>query len=142
MINEHEVYIKRETADLLKTAGYNWTTPQGYLSSSGLLTSGYFSNNSDYGIAAPTLEVAQRWLREVKNISVEIERYETPNPLARELFEVVYEKTVEKSFAYTVNVIDANNESIYDSLYFDTYEEAQENGIINALKELINGQNS
>ena len=142
MINEHEVYVKRETADLLKKAGYNWTTPQGYLSSSGLLTSGHFSNNSDYGVAAPTLEVAQRWLREVKNISVEIERYETPNPVARELFETVYEKTVEKSFAYAVNVIDANNESIYDSLYFDTYEEAQESGIINALNILINGQDS
>lgn len=142
MIDEHEVYVKRETAYLLKKAGFNWMVPQGYLSSSGLLTSGHFSNNSDYGVAAPTLDVAQKWLREVKNISVETERYETPNPVARELFETVYEKTVEKSFAYAVNVIDSNNESIYDGLYFDTYEEAQESGIINALNELINGQDS
>ena len=26
MIDEHEVYVKRETAELLKKAGYNWAT--------------------------------------------------------------------------------------------------------------------
>ena len=55
MIDEHEVYVKRETADLLRKAGFDWTVSHGYLSSSGMFISGHFSNNSNYGVSAHTL---------------------------------------------------------------------------------------
>lgn len=68
----HEAYVNIETAKLLKQAGFNWTCENGYLTHSGLFTSGHFSNNSDNGVAAPTLDVAKRWLREVKHYNLEI----------------------------------------------------------------------
>ena len=66
----HETHVSIETAKLLKQAGFDWTCENGYLAHSGLFTSGHFSNNSENGIAAPTLEVVKRWLREVKGIEI------------------------------------------------------------------------
>ena len=68
----HETHVSIETAKLLKQAGFDWTCENGYLAHSGLFTSGHFSNNSENGIAAPTLDVAQKWLRDIKNCQVEI----------------------------------------------------------------------
>lgn len=131
MIDEHEVYVKRETADLLKKAGYNWMTPQGYLISSGLLTSGHFSNNSNYGVSAPTLEVAQRWLREIKNIEVTVEWCVVVKGVIHSYNERTYEYHIEgQKFAFG------------DRCGYKTYEEAKEAAITEVLNILINGQNS
>ena len=134
MIDEHEVYVKRETAELLKKAGYNWATPQGYLSSSGLLTSGHFSNNSDYGVSAPTLEVAQRWLR---NNGFEIVVLADCDSIG-----VFYKVYVLHHYDSDWSQKYLKDEFGYGNKIFSNFEEAQENGIINALNNLLNGQDS
>ena len=130
-MNEHEVYVKRETADLLRKAGFNWTVSNGYLSSSGLLTSGHFSNNSDYGTAAPTLEIAERWLRDVKNVEVTVDWCAVFKGVILPFNSRCYEYHIEgEKFAYG------------DRAGFKTHEEAEEAAITEALNILINGQGS
>lgn len=144
-MSTHEVYCSLDICKLLKEAGFDWNTLTYYpiddevLNERALVGSNvaFNHNRDDSAYSAPTIDVTQRWLRKVKNIFVEVTRYETINPLARELFEAVYDKTVDQSFAYGVNVLDANNESIYDEDCFLTYEEAQEAGIKKVLEIIL-----
>ena len=137
MIDEHEVYVKRETAELLKKAGYNWMTQQGYLSSSGLLTSGHFSNDSDYGVAAPTLDVAKRWLREIKNYHIMLEYDLNIGFAGQELYDF------EKIRAYILTNRSYSNVCVFQTDDYTTQDEADENAIIKAVKLIIeNGESS
>ena len=71
-MNEHESYVSLETAELLNKVGFGWNCRGLYIGTAFL--DAYFNdvvNCTDYKkIQAPTLEVAQRWLREVKNIEI------------------------------------------------------------------------
>lgn len=64
-------YVSLETAKLLKQAGFDWHTNLVYVDDK-LLTNPYTAdwNNTipDTYTSAPTLDVAQKWLREVKGI--------------------------------------------------------------------------
>jgi len=81
-------------------------------------------NGFQFYYSAPTLEVAQRWLREVKNISVYISstRYS------------YYEYVIRKinQLNYSDNTILALTTGM-----FYTYEDAQESGIKNALEIIL-----
>jgi len=138
----HEYYVSLEVAKLLKEAGFDWEC-QYYIHAytqeivDSIKAHKKLYRNEDVDFSSPTLEVAQRWLREVKNIFIEVTRYETIHPLARELIEAIYDETVDKSFAYGVNVLDVNNESIYDGDCFLTYEESLEAGIKKALEIIL-----
>ena len=94
----HETYVSIETAKLLKQAGFDWeidTFYQRYYEGDGhdnsIPTEEFVLHNADYAhcsnwnntpltnlngilhrLSAPTLEVAQKWLREVKNCQIEI----------------------------------------------------------------------
>ena len=67
----HEIYVSIETAKLLKQAGFDWYTNLVYVYDK-LLTNPYTAdwNNTipDTYTSAPTLDIAQKWLREVKGI--------------------------------------------------------------------------
>ena len=77
-MDKNKTYVSLETAKLLKKAGFTWECSEYYKNNNDSLIWGYcYDWNSqqtpgvDY-VSAPTLEVAQKWLREVKNCQIEI----------------------------------------------------------------------
>ena len=78
----HESYVSLEIAKLLKKLGFKWgcraawdlTFPdEPYLNYDAVYQTD-FNNDVDDILYAPTLSVAQRWLREVKKLYIEIRR--------------------------------------------------------------------
>ena len=124
----HECYVSPEVAKLLREAGFDWECKEYYYN---FTTTGWslnfddnfvnWNNWSERYISAPTLEVAQRWLRKVKQCYVHV------YPMFS------FEGTLEYYFVevtYPSSCAIKQNE-------FNTYEEAQEAGIKKAL-EIIN----
>ena len=125
----HEYYISLEVAQLLKQAGFDWRCRKCY--NNGVL----FDMESDeireqcpqhssYDVLAPTLDVAQRWLRVVKEIHLYV------RPI---LDEHKYVVTVVVDDLMWGQVNDNNG----TSKRFNTYEEAQEAGIKKALEIIL-----
>lgn len=122
-MNTHESYCSLETAKMLKEAGFDWdcrgirvldseNDPEPVFSTAtfkyhGTEVEGYIK------LPAPTLDVAQRWLREVKDEYVVIE--------------------IVAPSVYKVSILgrDCTSKS------FKTYEEAQEAGIKKALELIL-----
>jgi hypothetical protein len=77
-MNTHETYVSLETAKLLKEVGFDWGVQSFYIPGAlrklQFIECGctYFEdcNRKADLYSAPTLNVAQRWLREVKNIQI------------------------------------------------------------------------
>ena len=130
----HECYVSLEVAKLLKDTGFDWECKEYYYN---FATTGWslsFDDNfvnwnswSERYISAPTLDVAQRWLREVKNIDINIL---TDFDSVKRLYYVRY---VVKDGHYKTYYITKNQSYVY----FNTYEEAQEAGINEALEILL-----
>ena len=78
-------------------------------------------------LSAPTLAVAQRWFREEKNIAIDIKSNKQGN----------YNFMVHR-----INMVDYTLPSVFcvSACKFNTYEEALENGIQNALVPLLNDE--
>ena len=77
-MNTHETYVSLEVAKLLKQAGFDWSCQSAwdltfpdepYLNYDAIYPVD-FRNNLDDVFYAPTLAVAQKWLREVKECDV------------------------------------------------------------------------
>lgn len=72
----HEQFIELETARLARKAGFDWRTYPHYQDIYGdkLLEAGLSGNWNYYKdcYSAPTQSVLQRWLRETKNIHIQI----------------------------------------------------------------------
>ena len=132
----HEYYVSLEVAKLLKEAGFKWlintTYRDGVLMRQGNLLCDNF-NGRQYENAvrheffsAPTLDVAQRWLREVKNCFIMID---------------VFVHNLDKNNIYcTYNWIVYLDDERYSSSNWDDtryYEVAQEAGIEKALKLIL-----
>lgn len=66
-MNTHESYVSLEVAKLLKQAGFDWECNRFYD-----CTNSDCVRYEEY--PAPTLAVAQRWLREVKNKNIDVLR--------------------------------------------------------------------
>ena len=128
----HECYVSLEVAKLLKELGFDWECREYYYN---FTTTGWslsFDDNfvnwnswSEQYISAPTTEVAQRWLREIKGIEVYAHVFYDSREMLNELDVYVYE----------VNHITKHIED-YISSYdiYHTYEEAQEAGIKKVLE--------
>ena len=126
----HECYILLEVAKLLKEAGFDWETKHRWdyckpidewsLRNYPEEPRNWNSKYYNYDCSAPTLEVAQRWLREVKEIEV--------NVLC------VYIDHIKK-YSYTIFTNEYKHEIIDEG--FDTYEEALETGIKKALELIL-----
>lgn len=125
-MNTHESYVSLETAKMLKRAGFDWGCEHCYFNDKfdeDLYEPDNFLDCT-YQIAAPTLDVAQRWLREVKNISVDV-------------FSTCY-----SHYEYIIRKINqsARGDSSILALTacrFYTYEEAKEASIKEALKIIL-----
>lgn len=130
-MDTHETYVSLEVAKLLKEAGFDWDCYKVYKTdvTENLTLFTYakeegYSNTSEFICSAPTLEVAQRWLREVKGIHL-------------------YVTTIlwEHNFVVTVVVDESTwgqvNNSNGAAKKFNTYEEAQETGIKKALEIIL-----
>lgn len=111
----HEVHVSLDTAILLKQAGFNW----GCSRNSIFYPEDGFEDCSE-GYYAPRLDLAQKWLREVKNIYLyaypDFVRGSDINPV----WQIKYKYKIE-----------------YWSGYYDTYEEALEAGIKKALELIL-----
>ena len=117
----HECYVSPEVANLLEKAGFDWrykpiTTRIG----------NEVYNQVTLCDQPPSLEISQRWLREVKGIHICVK----PN-----------EATVNCKYFVTVIVSDTKWGNVQDdnkkTIMFDTYEEAQESGIKKALDIIL-----
>ena len=126
----HECYVSLEVAKLLKEAGFDWHTNLVYVDDK-LLTNPYTEdwNNTipDTYTSAPTLEVAQRWLREEKGMDVII---------------YVFGGSPDKTYTYEANTWTTwKNDMVVDKEYignsYTTYEGAQEAGIKKALEIIL-----
>ena len=128
--NLHETCVNFEVAKLLKEAGFDWKCRKCY--NKGVLFDmepdeirTQIPQHSSYDILAPTLEVAQRWLREVKDIDVYI------FPTTNNKRGCVYEWGI-KTFGRALWV----EGQPYTNQY-ETYEEAQEAGIKKTLEIIL-----
>ena len=138
----HECYVSLEVAKLLKEAGFDWECETCYMGKSkrAYKYNKYFNWNlprkdfeiegsdnlfhsfinqkkTNHFVSAPTLDVAQRWLREVKNY---------------EIF-VVVKFLADKEYIARVET----NISGYSTDIYKFYEEAQEAGIKKALEMIL-----
>ncbi len=119
----HEYYVSSEIAKLLKEAGFDWETKTFYFMDQlgeTMLGDAKNHNFSNQFISAPTLEVAQRWLREVKNIDVFAYRNEP-----KDKFE---------------SIVSFNKKWSTTGMCINTYEEALETSIKKALEIIIKGE--
>lgn len=126
----HECYVSLEVAKLLKEAGFDWECRKCY--NKGVLFDmepdeirTQIPQHSSYDILAPTPEVAQRWLREVKDIDLYI------FPTTNNKRGCVYEWGI-KTFGRALWV----EGQPYTNQY-ETYEEAQEAGIKKTLEIIL-----
>ena len=127
----HECYVSLEVAKLLKEAGFDWGVNTVYFMEYGgqfgclddtVVTHNTLTNSK---ITAPTLTVAQRWLREVKNIDVVVLR-------AMQWIQFYYTVEHEENRTSKVDFMSLN-----EDLWWFKYEEAQEAGIKNALELIL-----
>ena len=137
----HEYYVSLEVAKLLKEAGFDWEICGGYIiyeDGDGFST-GFqipYNFNGDNGdlfinyrghkeiLSKPTLDVAQRWLREVKRIDVIVNR-NFP----------IHEPQYSWEYEYVIIASDGRVEAV--DCYFEEYEQAQEAGIKKALEMIL-----
>jgi len=124
----NEYYVSLELAKLLKKAGFDWETEYAYVDELFCPMRSFSSNFNSWGIkihefvSAPTLDVAQRWLREVKNIRLFVEG-------GNEYY--VVESYIRYKNCWCPTGI-CHNGLEYER--FNTYEEALEAGIKKHLK--------
>lgn len=135
-MNHKEDYVSLEQAKALKELGFDWEcravyannfdSPYGNGFCYGIGFSEMNYNNSDFGYSAPTLAQAQKWLREVKELDLDITLYRKID--ARE-------KPAKIKRYYNCELsYSEDEEDLYDD--FDSYEQAQSAGIDKALELL------
>lgn len=131
----HDFYVSFEVAKLLKEAGFDWETEfgQDIRDRDIRLEHNINFNSEKYLVSLPTLDVALRWLREVKNIAI----YVCPS---YESIENEDDKWIMKwevaAIPYDIESDDIDLEDTED-VFFDTYEEAQEAGIKEILELIL-----
>ena len=131
----HEYYVSFEIAKLLKEAEFDWEIKTFYFNNElheTILGEAKNHNFSEVYISAPTLEVAQKWLREVKHLDISI--HYDPTIKSQPYAYFIYD--VEEKFDDIFGIISPVTHSYSDG-YFYTYEEAQEAGIKKAIEILL-----
>lgn len=116
----HECYVSSEIAKLLKEAGFDWEIKTFYFNNElgeTMLGDAKNHNFSNQFISAPTLAVAQQWLREVKNVDVFAYRNEP-----KDKFE---------------SIVSFNKKWSTTGMCINTYEEALETAIKKALEMIL-----
>ena len=130
-IVNHECYVSLDVTKLLKEAGFDWECRKIYYcyhedGDTWELEDNYKNYKSilklDHCLLTPTLDVAQRWLREEKNLILLIDI--TPS----------YCNGKPMGYKFVIHVSCGNH--IWGE-WKDTYEEAQEVGIKKALEIIL-----
>lgn len=125
----HEDFCSLELSKKLKEKGYNWFCQSYYdtrnPSEIQFQTKAQNLNCKSFHISASTLYQAQKWLREVHHLSVEVYSSFDANS-----------NWVWDSFVKNLDNYMSDNESEYTSINHQTYEQALSAGITKAL-ELI-----
>ena len=135
-MNTHESYVSLETAQLLKEAGFEWECDMVYCNDDQAIIDNSHCpcnwNSCRNNYSAPTLAIAQKWLREEKEIYAEAYISESHHavvwmasvyqwekrPLGRELRD--------KCLCTGIGPV-----------YFDTYEQALEESVKKCLTLLL-----
>ena len=137
----HECYVSLEVAKLLKEAGFDWNCYKLYereYERDGIVqavTSANWNSSLKY-YSAPTLEAAQRWLREEKGIYIGITAIENKRAVTNsDGWTFHYEYGKPKFDCYIQDGRCEDMCTLYDS--FDTYEEALEVGIKKSLENIL-----
>lgn len=134
-MSNHEVYVSQELATLLKKAGFDWECRKIYYcyhedGDKWELDDNYMNHQRilklDSCLLAPTLSVAQRWMREVMGINVEVMYLFNP---------------CNYYFARACHFSD-NSILRIDGCSSKIYELALEAGIVSALNEELNFKNA
>jgi hypothetical protein len=135
----HESYVSLDIAKLLKKAGFDWEVNHSYPDRDSLdnSCSGYMEdlpfyhnlNDGNYGgMSVPTIEVAQRWLREAKGFEIFVcfTKHDFGNGN-------------EKAYFYNCYEIPENEDAFeyFEDVYYHTFEEALETGIKKALELIL-----
>lgn len=142
----HEYYVSLEVAKLLKEAGFDWEVQSYYSKLSKkqgrllwLLCGCNYKENININqnrYSAPTLDVAQRWLRVVKCIYINILAIANKRTVTNSdgwTFHYEYDKPT-----FDCDIQDERCENICTlDNSFDTYEEAQEAVIKKALEIIL-----
>jgi hypothetical protein len=138
--NTHEVRVGLETAKMLQKVGFDWECECAILPGSLMADKAYhynhngshnYNNKEKYPFeiySAPSLDVAQRWLREIHAISIDIKSTIT----GMFGFEAHFiSEAVKQSKGFSSGWL------ALSSCVFNTYEEAQEAGIQKCLTILL-----
>jgi hypothetical protein len=142
---DHEYYVSPEVANLLEKAGFDWRCRKCY--NKGVLFDmesdeirAQCPQHSSYDVLAPTLEVAQRWLREVKGIII--------SPDVRDIDYIKYNATIHAIYKEmnpelhiegvgTIHFVPYGLICKGITGFYDTYEESLEDGIKIALETIL-----
>ena len=127
----HESYVSFEVAKLLKEAGFDWECRKIYYNypentDNWSLEDNYMNHHHilhvDFALLSPTLDLAQRWLRKIKNVVL--------------LVDFNNDEDCEENERYGVTIY-TGKECIIELATYPTYEEAQEAGIKKALEIIL-----
>lgn len=130
----NEYYVSLEVAKLLKETGFDWKCRGIYVLDSEndpeyVFSTANFTNTSKeiegyIRFSAPVLDIAQRWLREVKHLDVIINRNHP-----------IHEPQYSWEYEYVIIATDGRVKAV--DCYFEEYEQAQEAGIKKALEIIL-----
>ena len=153
-----EIYVKPKIADLLKKLDFDWRCDSAYSNAFthngqiidedeefelkcegrgkeikrvkyGSIFNHNYSNEDNFsGCAArPTLDVARKWIREILGVDIIIG-----------ICKHDFGQGNEKAYVYEcIKITEDDTIEFSEDVYFHTYEEAEENAILYALKETI-----
>ena len=139
----HEYYVSLEVAKLLEKSGFDWKCRKCYnkevlfdMEPDEIRTQ--TPQHSSYDVLAPTLDVAQRWLREVKNYYVNVD-VDCDSVEVFYTAKYLFHNGDNYNASYIWEDTGMNNDVKHRRFrrFFDNYEEALEAGIKKAL-EIIN----
>ena len=142
----HEYYVSLEVAKLLKEAGFNWKVRYMYRNNNPTLcicTESPYRNVPKlnkcpmyWQYAAPTLEIAQRWLREVKGIEFDLCWHMTLDNQYKYAYAIKI-KSIWKGLDKGKEIEVPSMDCLEAETCFNTFEEAQEAGIKKAVEILL-----
>lgn len=131
-----EQLVNYKTAKLAKEKGFNEICETAYGRNADSLYYGNCThkNSENIFLSAPTQSLLQKWLREEKDVLVEVI---FSNRLSRKLYEAAHEKP-SLNFSWKIYTSIKDPEHIFNEFWsdgtFETYEEALEEGLQKALK--------
>ena len=123
-----EDYVSFETAKLLKEKEFDTNTLMVYNQNGNFMPDGAIEDTYQVFYAAPTLQMARKWLREKHNLHVEVRI--TNHGLMIDIIKYYWVMTNTETGRW------CDESTVYTAKAFDTPEEAEEDAIRHALEKL------